>query len=67
MITQAVIMAAGLGSRFGGRTAEMPKGFIEIDGIAMVERSLQKLIAEGIEEIIIGTGHCAEHYDALAK
>ncbi|MBQ9238994.1 MAG: 2-aminoethylphosphonate--pyruvate transaminase [Treponema sp.] len=67
MITQAVIMAAGLGSRFGGRTAEMPKGFIEIDGIAMVERSVQKLIAAGIEEIIIGTGHCAEHYDALAK
>ena len=45
----------------------MPKGFIEIDGMAMVERSVQKLIAAGIEEIIIGTGHCAEYYDELAK
>ena len=67
MIKQAVIVAGGLGSRFGNRTKEMPKGFIEIEGIAMVERSIQKLIAAGIEEIIIGTGHCSEYYDELAK
>lgn len=67
MIRQAVIMAGGLGSRFGGRTKEMPKGFIEIGGVAMVERSVQKLIASGVEEIIIGTGHCSEYYDELAK
>ena len=67
MIKQAVIVAGGLGARFGDRTKEMPKGFIEIDGVAMVERSVQKLIAAGIEEIIIGTGHCSEYYDNLAK
>ena len=67
MIKQAVIVAGGLGSRFGNRTKEMPKGFIEIDGVAMVERSVQKLIAAGIEEIIIGTGHCSEYYNELAK
>ena len=67
MKKQAIIMAGGLGARFGGRTKEMPKGFIEIDGMAMVERSVQKLIAAGFEEIIIGTGHCSEYYDNLAK
>lgn len=67
MIKQAVIVAGGLGSRFGDRTKLMPKGFIEIDGVAMVERSVQKLIASGVEEIIIGTGHCSEYYDELAK
>ena len=67
MIKQAVIVAGGLGSRFGGRTTAMPKGFIEIDGEAMVERSVQKLIAAGVEEIIIGTGHCSEWYDRLAQ
>ena len=67
MIKQAVIVAGGLGSRFGDRTKLMPKGFIEIDGIAMVERSVKKLIEAGIEEIIIGTGHCSEYYDELAK
>lgn len=67
MIKQAVIMAGGLGSRFGGRTTEMPKGFIEIEGVPMVELSVQKLIAAGIEKIIIGTGHCSEWYDKLAE
>ena len=67
MIKQAVIVAGGLGSRFGDRTKEMPKGFIEIEGVPMVERSVQKLIAAGIEDIIIGTGHCSEYYDELAE
>ena len=66
MIAQAVIMAGGLGSRLGDRTKDMPKGFLEIGGTPMVEQSVQKLIAAGIEEIIIGTGHCKEYYDALA-
>lgn len=60
-------MAGGLGSRLKGRTTAMPKGFLEIDGHAIVEWSVQKLIAAGIEEIIIGTGHCHEWYDKLAK
>ena len=66
MITQAIIMAGGLGSRFGGRTEAQPKGFIEIEGVPMVERSVRKLIAAGVERIVIGTGHCSESYDALA-
>lgn len=66
MIRQAVIMAGGLGSRLGDRTKGMPKGFIEIDGKAMVVRSVEKLIAAGIEEIIIGTGHHSEWYERLA-
>ena len=67
MIRQAVILAGGLGSRLKGRTEAMPKGFIEIDGHKIVEWSVQKLIAAGIEEIIIGTGHCAEWYEELAE
>ena len=67
MIRQAVIMAGGLGSRLGSLTKEMPKGFIEIDGMPMVEQSVRKLIASGIEEIIIGTGHHSEYYEGLAK
>ena len=67
MIRQAVIVAGGLGSRFGDKTKLMPKGFIEIEGVPMVERSVQKLITAGIEEIIIGTGHCSQYYDELAK
>ena len=60
-------MAGGLGSRLGPRTAEMPKGFLEIDGVPIVEQSVRKLIANGIEEIIIGTGHCSGYYERLAQ
>ena len=67
MVKQAVIAAGGLGSRFGDRTKEVPKGFIPIEGVPMVERSVQKLIASGVEEIIIGTGHCSKAYDELSK
>ncbi|MDR2865019.1 MAG: 2-aminoethylphosphonate--pyruvate transaminase [Spirochaetaceae bacterium] len=67
MIKQAVILAAGLGSRLKERTEAMPKGFLELNGKAIVEWSVQKLLGTGIEKIIIGTGHCSQMYDGLAK
>ena len=67
MVTTAVIMAAGLGSRFGKMTETMPKGFIEVGGQSMVIRSIETLIACGIKRIIIGTGYKKESYEALKK
>ena len=58
-------MAAGLGSRFGKMTETMPKGFIEVGGQSMVIRSIENLIACGINRIIIGTGYKKESYEAL--
>jgi 2-aminoethylphosphonate-pyruvate transaminase len=66
MVREAVILGAGLGSRLGNMTTEMPKGVIEIGGMPMVERSVRKLIEKGIEKIYIGTGHCPEWYERLA-
>ena len=65
MIKTAIIMAAGLGSRFGEMTESMPKGFIEVGGKPMVIRSIETLIACGIERILIGTGYKYEIYDNL--
>ena len=39
MYKTAVIMAAGLGTRFGQYTERIPKGFIECGGMSMIERS----------------------------
>ena len=63
----AVIMAAGLGSRFGKHTEMMPKGFVEFKGKAMVVRSIETLIDCDIERIIIGTGWHREVYEKLAQ
>ena len=67
MVTTAVIMAAGLGSRFGKMTETMPKGFIEVGGLSMVIRSIETLISCGIKRIIIGTGYKKEAYEALKE
>ena len=63
----AVIMAAGLGSRFGSMTEMMPKGFVEVGGQAMVIRSIETLLDCGIERIIIGTGYHREWYEQLTE
>ncbi len=67
MIRQAVILAAGLGSRLKDRTANMPKGFLEFDGVPIIEASVRKLIAAGVEDIVIGTGHCSGYFGHLAE
>lgn len=62
----AVIMAAGMGTRFGQMTENIPKGFIPYKGEPMVVRSIRTLIDCGIDRIIIGTGYHREQYEALA-
>ena len=57
MVKTAVIMAAGMGTRFGDRTELIPKGLIPVGGIPMVVRSIETLKSCGIERIIIGTGY----------
>ena len=66
MIKTAVIMAAGMGTRFGDQTKLIPKGFIPYKDKPMVVRSVETLIACGIERIIIGTGYHREGYEALS-
>ena len=63
----AVIMAAGMGTRFGSMTENIPKGFIPFRGKPMVVRSIETLTACGIERIIIGTGYKHEAYEALCE
>lgn len=67
MIKTAVIMAAGMGTRFGKYTEQIPKGFVEVCGKPMIERSIETLISCGIERIVIGTGYKHEVYDFLKK
>ncbi len=66
-ITTAVILAAGLGARLKHHTEDQPKGFLEIDGRSLIERSITTLVQKGITEIIIGTGYLHEHFDSLKQ
>ena len=64
-VETAVILAAGLGSRLKERTKEMPKAFLEVDGIALIHRSIRQLLDAGITRIIIGTGYLNHFFDDL--
>jgi len=66
MVRLAVIVAAGVGSRLGERTKDKPKGFLLIGHQPIIERSINQLLAAGIEKIVIGTGHLAHVYEELA-
>ena len=67
-IRTAVILAAGMGSRLHDITGDsIPKGFLEINGKTIIERSIEKLRSIGIEKIFIVTGHLNEYYDKLAE
>ena len=62
----AVILAAGRGVRLGPLGEEAPKGFLQVAGHTLIERSIAALRDAGIERVVIVTGHLAQHYVALA-
>ena len=47
MINNAIILAAGMGSRIKSISVSKPKSFIEIDGKSLIERSIENLIILG--------------------
>ncbi|MGL4393633.1 MAG: NTP transferase domain-containing protein [Brevinema sp.] len=67
MLNTAVILAAGMGTRFAGITTEMPKGCFPIGGRPLVQRSIDILQEFGVENIVIVTGHLKHFYEELAQ
>ncbi len=63
---QAIIMAAGKGSRLGDLTGGKPKSFVEIQGKKLIEYNLKLLEKYHIDEIIIVTGYQSEAFEALS-
>lgn len=52
----AVLLAAGAGSRLGGR----PKSLLQVNGQPLIRRLLAAFSAAGIDEIVIVLGHYSE-------
>jgi choline kinase len=65
--TRAVILAAGLGTRLAAELQDRPKGFLTLGAKPIVEESIECLAAEGIDDIVVVTGHLAGHYEDLSR
>jgi len=67
MIKEAVILAAGMGTRLSDEIAGKPKGFIVFDRYPIIEESIRKLLKEGIEKIWIITGYQRHNFENLTE
>lgn len=66
-VDNAIILAAGFGSRFVPYTFEIPKGMVEVNGTSMVESQIKQLHNAGITDITIVTGYLREKYQTLIE
>lgn len=60
---KAVIVAGGEGTRLRPLTYFKPKPLLPVLGIPMIERQIKKLMASGVDEIIINVGYKAEEFE----
>lgn len=59
---QAVILAAGLGSRLKKLTENNTKSMVEVNGISLMERMLRILDHKSLSNIIVVTGYKSEFF-----
>lgn len=66
-VDNAIIMAAGLSSRFAPLSYEKPKALIKIKGEILLERQIRQLLDSGIPEIVLITGYKKEQFYYLKE
>ena len=61
-VRNAVIMAAGLSSRFAPISYERPKGVLKVRGEVLIERQINQLREAGIDDITVVVGYKKEEF-----
>ena len=62
-VENAIIMAAGLGTRMRPLTNEIPKPLVKVNCKRMIETIIQGLRKNGITDISIVTGYLADKFE----
>lgn len=66
-VENAVIMAAGISSRFAPLSYEYPKALLEVKGEVLIERQIRQLKEAGIDDITIVVGYKKRLFDYLVE
>ncbi len=66
-VDNAIILAAGMSTRFVPVSYEIPKGLISVKGEVMTERLIRQLREAGIEEIVLVVGYMMEKFLYLSE
>ncbi len=66
-VDNAVIMAAGLSSRFAPISYEKPKGLLKVRGEVLIERQIRQLRKAGIDDITVVVGYKKEYFFYLKE
>lgn len=66
-VANAVIMAAGMSSRFVPISYERPKGLLSVHGEVLIERQIRQLRAAGITDITVVVGYKKEYFAYLVQ
>lgn len=65
-VKNAVIMAAGMSTRFAPLSYEKPKALLKVKGELLIEREIEQLRDAGIEDIVVVVGYMKEKLFYLA-
>lgn len=63
-IARAMVMAAGLGTRMQPLTRERCKAMVEVAGKPLIDWTLNKLAAAGVEQAVVNVHHFADALEA---
>jgi molybdenum cofactor cytidylyltransferase len=63
LVVGAVLLAAGAGSRMGGR----PKALLELGGVPLIRRQLIALSGAGVDEVAVVLGHHADLIEPVVQ
>lgn len=66
-VENAVILAAGLASRFAPLSLTTPKALLRVRGEILIERQIRQLTEAGISDITVVTGHLHEKFSYLSE
>ncbi len=61
-VDNAIILAAGMSTRFVPVSYELPKGLISVKGEVLIERIIRQLQEAGVNEIVVVVGYMMEKF-----